>query len=495
MPRELSAGQVLNGKFRLERPLTQGGMGELWVAEHLTLGEPVAIKLILTDLAMQPDMSTRFKREAMAIAKLQRSTQHVVQIHDYGLDSGMPFIVMELLEGEDLDQRLQRAGRLQPREVLPLLAQLTKALHAAHLAKIIHRDLKPANIFLARKGDEEILKVLDFGLAKGGGLNVVGDKTAPGDVLGSPRYMSPEQARGTIELDGRSDLWSVGVVLFIALTGEAPFQSQKFGDLLLKICTEPTPLATAIAPELPASIDAFFLRALSKNRDDRFASARELFSAFLESLGEEAMLNSGDWMPYSRFSVPNDERSGPDEASDDTTRRSRPADDISFAETRSATAATRAIEAGEARQPDLMGGTLTQATHPIDHVPTNSRSARPWIALGLLVIAGMVALSLKFGPGSTPHATESVLAADRATQVSANVEDVTSADAVGEPPPQATTAKSVAPPRRRRPTRKAASATPIHPKPPAMPATTATPSHTEPKRGSRKKEADEVFGF
>ena len=498
MPSQIRAGYVLEGKYRLQRPLAQGGMGELWVAEHLTLGEPVAIKLILTNLASRPDMSTRFKREAMAIAKLQRQTQHVVQIHDYGVDDGVPFIVMELLDGEDLDQRLDRIGRLKPAEALSLVAQLTKALQPAHESGIVHRDLKLANIFLARVGDDEIVKVLDFGLAKGGGLDVVGDHTAPGDVLGSPRYMSPEQARGTVDLDGRSDLWSVAVLLFIALTGEPPFQSKKFGDLLLKICTEPAPVPSSIAPELSPAIDAFFRRALSKERDDRFASARDFLFAFGEAVGAEADVSSPGLGAYERFSHP-----AIGGRTDDTTRRVTTDPEMSFPEissieTHSFTpAGTRmsggTLRSGVPRSDDSMGGTLTRPTHQIDRSQSKRAPATTWLIAATLVLAAAVIVGLivisttALQPAATPAAADSILSDSPADDDSPTASAVAagSASTSAEVSPAAPRPNVAAPAvSQRRPDAAAASSSPPAPLEPSPP----QPPPSKPRR-------DAVFGF
>src|SRR5690349_20932604 len=244
---------VIAGKYRLVRALARGGMGAVWQAHHLQLDIPVAIKFVDASMTAAADARTRFEREARAAALLR--SPHVVQILDHGVDGGMHYIVMELLEGENLGDRLYRDRRLTIPDAANIALQVLKALRRAHDAGIVHRDLKPTNIFLAQIDDEEIVKVLDFGIAKttlGAGTN---DVTKTGMILGSPSYMSPEQARDIKSVDHRADLWSLGVILFRALTGEMIFHAETNVDLMLKLCTEEVPKATSVAPDLPRDFD------------------------------------------------------------------------------------------------------------------------------------------------------------------------------------------------------------------------------------------------
>ncbi len=213
-------GTVVAGKYQIERPLTRGGMGSIWVARHLKLDMRVAVKLMAPALAETEVGRARFEREARAVALIQ--SPNVAQIHDYGVEDGTPYIVMELLAGEDLGARLQRGRRLPISAVAAIFAQIAKALRRAHDAGIVHRDLKPANVFLARSDEDEIVKLLDFGIAKLNGTGSAEEATATGVVLGSIHYMSPEQARGVREVDHRSDLWSLGVIAFRAIVGRLP---------------------------------------------------------------------------------------------------------------------------------------------------------------------------------------------------------------------------------------------------------------------------------
>jgi serine/threonine-protein kinase len=272
---EMTAGLVLAGKLRLDEPIASGGMGHVWLGRHLLLDLPIALKFMDASLIASPEARARFEREARAAAQLR--SQHIVQILDYGLHEGAPYIVMEHLVGEDLRTRLERQKKLSLKEISTIVGEVAKGLKLAHDAGIVHRDLKPGNVFLARVGDDEIAKILDFGVAKSTDARTA-ETTTTGRLLGSPEYMSPEQARGGV-IDPRSDLWSLGVIVFRALTGKRPFTAAHVGDLLVKICADPIPRATAIAPELPPAIEDFFERALCRSPDGRFASAKGLSDA------------------------------------------------------------------------------------------------------------------------------------------------------------------------------------------------------------------------
>jgi serine/threonine-protein kinase len=272
------AGSVIAGKYRLDRALARGGMGAVWVARHLQLGVDVAIKFMAPELASSADLKNRFDREARSSAQMRSA--NVVQIHDYGLEDQTPYMVMELLEGEDLEARLRREGRLTPAATQIVVEQVCRALRRAHELGLVHRDLKPGNIFLARQGDDQIVKVLDFGIAKTTGLGALGSATGTGTLLGSPHYMSPEQVRSSAQVDPRSDLWSLGVVIFRCLTGELPFPGDEMGDVLVEVCTAPIPAPSSLVPALGPAVDHFIGRALTRDLEQRFQSARELGEAF-----------------------------------------------------------------------------------------------------------------------------------------------------------------------------------------------------------------------
>jgi serine/threonine protein kinase len=267
---------VVAGRFRLNHVLGRGGMGAVWHATHLGLDIPCAIKFVKGELADQEDIKQRFEREAKAAAQLR--SPHVVQILDHGVCEGTPYIAMELLDGEDLGMRLQKKGRLPPEELHKIMSEASRALAKAHAQGIVHRDLKPDNIFLVRDDDREITKVLDFGIAKTVTNELGGSGTKTGAMLGTPYYMSPEQAQGTKTVDFRSDLWSLAVISYQCLTGALPFESEALGDLLVKIIISPIPVPSQIAP-VPAGFDKWWAKASSRDPADRFQSAKEFSDA------------------------------------------------------------------------------------------------------------------------------------------------------------------------------------------------------------------------
>jgi serine/threonine-protein kinase len=261
-------------------------MGEVWRAEHIALRSPVAIKLLPRGVASDETRASRFMREAQAAAAI-RST-NVVHVIDHGVEDGVPFIAMEYLEGESLDDRLDRRGRLSPVETLRILMQVAKAVGRAHSRGIVHRDLKPANIFLVDEDEREIVKVLDFGIAKLTVKQVRPEATTQaGAMLGTPYYMSPEQARGHREVDHRSDLWALGIIAFECLTGERPMDGATVGDLVYKICGTDMPKPSSVAP-VPIRFDAWFAKAARRDPDERFQSAKDLALALREALLDEA---------------------------------------------------------------------------------------------------------------------------------------------------------------------------------------------------------------
>jgi serine/threonine-protein kinase len=278
---ELSPDLVIAERFRLVRPLGEGGMGAVWMAHHIRLQMPCAVKFMRPEVAAEPSFRSRFDREAVAAAQLR--SPHVVQVLDHGVWEAVPYIAMEYLEGEDLEHRLGRLGRLSPEETVTIVVQVARALTKAHGAGLVHRDLKPANIFIVHDDDREIVKVLDFGVAKSSAPSASGH-TKTGAIMGTPYYMSPEQAQGTKGVDRRTDLWALGVVAYQCLTGTLPFDSEAFGDLVLKIIVEPLPVPSQVAA-VPAGFDAWWARAVERNPDRRFQTAKELADALVEALG------------------------------------------------------------------------------------------------------------------------------------------------------------------------------------------------------------------
>lgn len=258
-------------------------MGAVWRAEHLVLKSHVAVKLIEPTLLAQPEALARFLREAQAAASLR--SPHVVQILDYGIDGELPYIVMELLEGESLSSRLARVRCLSPRSTAEVISQVSRAIVRAHERGIVHRDLKPDNIFLTANDDIEVAKVLDFGIAKHT-LPGSHGMTQTGAVLGTPYYMSPEQAEGARDVDFRSDLWALSVITFECLLGRRPFDEEAIGSLILAICTRPIPVPSQLG-QVPAGFDEWFSKGVSRQRENRFESARELASSLRRVCGLE----------------------------------------------------------------------------------------------------------------------------------------------------------------------------------------------------------------
>jgi eukaryotic-like serine/threonine-protein kinase len=276
-------GAILAGRYRLEEVVGYGGMGSVWRATHTGLGEQVAVKLVSANFARSKEALRRFDTEAKSAAKLR--SRHVPHVFDNGvLEDGTPYLVMELLRGESLAARLGRHGVVPLPETVSILEQCCRALTRAHSLGIVHRDIKPENVYLAQSVDDDgyIVKVLDFGIAKvTSSLSDDGrSSTRTGTLLGTPLYMSPEQARGLRTIDSRTDLYSLGLVTFTMLTGRLPFSGETLGDLLLQICSEPLPKLRAAAPALPPAMEDWFQKACARQPDDRYPTAQ----AFIEAL-------------------------------------------------------------------------------------------------------------------------------------------------------------------------------------------------------------------
>ncbi|WP_433932594.1 protein kinase [Sorangium cellulosum] len=275
-------GQVLVGRYRLLRPLSSGSMGTVWRADDLTLGSPVAIKMLGPLYAKDEAVRARFYQEAQAAAVLR--SPNVVQILDHGVDNDVPFIAMELLEGEDLSHRIERIGPLSPADTARIFADVARAVRKAHDAGIVHRDLKPENIFLARDDDREVAKVLDFGVAKTPLYGSEGMGTQAGVLIGTLPYMSPEQAQGA-SVDYRSDLWALGVIAFECVCGRAAITAEAPGAMILEICSEPLPVPSRVAPgPVPPAFDEWFLQACSRDPGARFPSATAMADALRAAL-------------------------------------------------------------------------------------------------------------------------------------------------------------------------------------------------------------------
>ena len=277
----LAAGNLLGPNVRVVRPLGEGSMGTVWLAENEALGSEVAVKVLH---AARDDGKgrQRFTREASAAAKLD--SPHVVRVFDFGhSDDDEPYIVMERLKGRDLKSVIEAEGAMSPDRVVDLVQQICRGLQHAHDAGLVHRDIKPANIFLVELDGEPFVKILDFGIAKHR-VDETLDLTAPDAVMGTPYYMSPEQFVMPAEIDHRSDLWSVAVVAYAALLATLPFSGESVGALSVAVHTGDFDRPSHIDSKLSGAIDGFFSRALAIEPEDRYQSATELATRFAEAV-------------------------------------------------------------------------------------------------------------------------------------------------------------------------------------------------------------------
>lgn len=285
----LTPGMVIaGGRYRLGRYLARGGMAEVWAAQHEGLRSEVAIKFV--DAALARDEATapyaleRFRFEAQISAKISAKTRHVVAVHDAGEESGVPYLVMELVNGRTLEDEIENRGSMSMSRVADILDQVADALAAAHALGIVHRDLKPSNLMLVDEPDGRLfVKVADFGVAKALRADLALDRpreTAHGELVGSPAFMSPEQIIGDTGIDGRSDLWSLGVVTYEALTGGPCFNGANVPELMMSIGKGIYRPPSQVREDLPRGIDAFFARVFAPRPEGRFATAHEYAAAF-----------------------------------------------------------------------------------------------------------------------------------------------------------------------------------------------------------------------
>jgi hypothetical protein len=277
-------GELLAGKYRIDKILGVGGMGVVVAAHHLHLDDRVAIKFLLHEMLGNGEAVARFAREARAAVKIK--SEHVARVSDVGsLENGAPYMVMEYLEGWDLAGWLKQRGALPVEQAVELVLQACEAIAEAHTLGIIHRDLKPANLFVIRRPDGPLsVKVLDFGISKMSGIgssipDVSITKTSA--MMGSPIYMSPEQMQSAKDVDSRTDIWALGIILYELISGESPFMAESVPELVAKILSMPPPLLRSKRPDAPDGLEAVILKCLDKDRGRRFESVAELAHALM----------------------------------------------------------------------------------------------------------------------------------------------------------------------------------------------------------------------
>ncbi|NUP05785.1 MAG: serine/threonine protein kinase [Polyangiaceae bacterium] len=285
-PSRFAAGQIIATRYQLEESIGRGGMGEVWAVYDRRIGRRLALKLVDLTAGDATTAPGRFAREAGLLRQLRGRA--FVEVFDHGFASNRAYIAMELLDGESLLDRMRRLGQLTPSEALFLLRGIAEGLRVAHALQIVHRDLKPSNVFFARpaptasgvlpiEGTQEVVKLLDFGIAKD--TWDAARLTRPDTLLGSASYMSPEQIQCGRDVDTRSDLWSLAVILYRAITGQRPFAGSG-GEVLAQILNQDVPPASKVNPRLPGTVDAFFEKALAKDAAERFSTVDELLAAF-----------------------------------------------------------------------------------------------------------------------------------------------------------------------------------------------------------------------
>ncbi|WP_438008413.1 serine/threonine-protein kinase [Sorangium sp. So ce321] len=284
----VKTGDVLLGKYRVERVLGKGGMGLVVAARHLQLGELFAIKFLLPSSPERPELIERFVREARAAARLR--SDHVARVHDVGrTETGAPYMVLEYLQGSDLRDLVRKQGPLPVEDAVLFVLQACDAIAEAHAAGIVHRDIKPANLFLTRRPNgSPSVKVLDFGVSKQTGLDEV-ELTTTGAMLGSPMYMAPEQVACSKSVDARSDIWAMGVVLYELVTGRGPFDAESVLKLAALVLQAEPALPSELRPDLPRAVEAVILRCMRKRPEERFQSIGELAATLREALPPAAL--------------------------------------------------------------------------------------------------------------------------------------------------------------------------------------------------------------
>jgi eukaryotic-like serine/threonine-protein kinase len=287
---ETLIGATLAGRYSVTRKIGQGGMGAVYEATHTLIGKRVAIKVLLDKYARKEQVVARLEQEARLASSIGH--EHIIDITDFGqTDDGRTFVVMEFLEGESLSELLNREGPLPEARIAAITRQIASALGAAHAKGVVHRDVKPDNVFLLRRNDKDFVKVVDFGISKSMRASDVGDEDSPrltqtGMVLGTPLYMSPEQARGDDELDARIDIYALGVIMYELATGRVPYTGTNYLAIISQVLNDDPPRPRAVRPELSDEFENVVLKALAKEREDRYQTTDEIAADLLALLDD-----------------------------------------------------------------------------------------------------------------------------------------------------------------------------------------------------------------
>jgi len=456
-PPETAPGTLLAGKYRVERTLGIGGMGVVVEATHEVLHEKVAVKFLLSELASNPQLTARFLREAQAAVRIK--SPHVARVIDVGtLESGSPYMVMEYLEGRDLGAILAAEGPLSPRAAVTFVLQACEAIASAHGAGVVHRDLKPPNLFVTSAADgTPTLKVLDFGISKLTEPGASGSLTQTQVAMGSPFYMSPEQIRSTREVDGRTDIWALGVVLYELLTGAVPFESDSMPALCaLVLESEPTALSRH-RPDVPPALEAVVAKCLAKDVTKRYQNVAELALALAPFAGTFGRQSAGRSARIVGIEVPVDAResTAPGLLDAPPSRAPKSQGKTSTPEAFASTAVgpvsegVPSLREGPASRAAERTGTSFGTTQPPTPTAADAPPAkRPtaWILVGAAALLGVGGL-LAFGGGEAPPpAPAAVLESVPPKGVPAKTEPAATPppQVAPEAPPPATSA-SVAP--------------------------------------------------
>ncbi|MBS2011940.1 MAG: protein kinase [Deltaproteobacteria bacterium] len=476
-------GELVAGRYEVERVLGAGGMGVVLAARDRESGEPIALKLL--QRVSDTKAIDRFFREARTMGQL--ASEHVVRVRDVGVaDDRTPYLVMERLEGEDLSQRARR-GPLPLEEAADVLIQACEALSHAHAKGVVHRDVKPSNLFLHRSGNATIVKILDFGISKVQARDLWEHTltgTADGGVLGSPPYMSPEQVRDPRTVDARSDVWSLGVLLFRLLSGAVPFHGESVGEVFAKILERPAP-SIRLTTDVPPAVDAIIARCLVKDRDGRCAHVGELALALAPFASKEIAALAPAIMARAVDEMPTFDRGAPEPVAPDRRAPDEPRT-LTVSGPPKAAASMPAPEVAAQlpaipRPPSLPREMAVSSTTPspiatggeLSVDVASPRRSRAWLAVLLAVggIAGGLAIGLsRDASTATPRAATSLPEASASPRAS-------NAPVASAPPPEASNASAVA-------TSSVASAAPA-PLPVASGAHPAAPG----KRGSGGRKA------